>query len=196
MSAVGGLKIDLAVKGLLPMDIRGAFLLQKCLVESGIDPAPNLGGLCRRTICGALISNVMVRYDGPIFRAMHCNKSFMSESSIVTRPWGTFECLVPSLENYQLKRLIVNPGQCTSLQKHKFRSEHWFVAAGVGEAIVGTNRIPLQRGVSVDIAQQQIHRLSCHSHSDVSLVVIETQLGDYLGEDDIVRFEDIYGRNE
>ena len=115
-------------------------------------------------------------------------------SVITKRPWGTFECIIPSLQNYQVKRLVVLPGQCTSLQKHKHRAEHWYVVEGSGEAIVGNLKIPITRGSSVEIEKEEVHRLSCDASSSKSLVVIEIQIGCYLGEDDIVRLKDDYGR--
>lgn len=115
------------------------------------------------------------------------------------RPWGTFEVLDESrsVENsalHQVKRLVVNPGEQLSLQKHKFRAEHWYVVSGAGEAIVGTTKVKLSPGTSVDIAQLEMHRARCDADSPTPLVLIEVQTGTYLGEDDIERFEDEYGR--
>ncbi len=117
-----------------------------------------------------------------------------SGKEIKKRPWGTFECILPSLENYQVKRLTVHPGHCLSLQKHKYREEHWFVVEGEGEAIVGEIKVQVQKGTIISVPVGTLHRLSNPSSSSENLTIIEIQLGSYLGEDDIERLEDLYGR--
>jgi mannose-6-phosphate isomerase-like protein (cupin superfamily) len=114
------------------------------------------------------------------------------------RPWGNFEVLsspqsaVHSPDLHQVKRLIIHPGQQISLQKHQHRTEHWFVVAGEGIAIVGDKTVSLHPRVSVDIPQETIHRARCTGNEN--LVLVEVQTGSYLGEDDIERIEDQYGR--
>lgn len=107
------------------------------------------------------------------------------------RPWGWFESLT-KLSNYQVKRLHVNPGASLSLQSHKFRSEHWIVVKGTATVFCDGNTFELDINKSTYINANQKHRLS--NQTDESLVVIEVQTGSYFGEDDIVRYEDIYGR--
>lgn len=108
-----------------------------------------------------------------------------------TRPWGSFHVLEEQ-PGYKVKRLTVNPGGRLSLQSHRHRSEHWTVVNGIATATVDGAVHTLSRHQSVDIPKATVHRLENH-HSEV-VDVIEVQFGDYLGEDDIIRYEDIYGR--
>lgn len=107
------------------------------------------------------------------------------------RPWGYFDVL-ENRENYKLKRLVVNSGASLSLQLHKRRSEHWVVVSGVADVVVGEKVFKLSKNESTFVSAGEIHRLG-NSGPDL-LEVIEVQLGDYLGEDDIVRLDDSYGR--
>ena len=106
-------------------------------------------------------------------------------------PWGSFEVLSEG-SNYKIKRIIVEPGGCLSLQLHHLRSEHWFVVAGMGDAIVGDDKKPLSVGSSLDIPQKAKHRVQ--NYSEENLIFIEVQTGEYCDDDDIERFEDKYGR--
>jgi mannose-6-phosphate isomerase len=107
------------------------------------------------------------------------------------RPWGSFHVL-DEQPGFKVKRIVVNPGGRLSLQSHKHRAEHWTVAGGVATVTVGKTVRKLKPSESVDIAKGEIHRLE---NDGTELVhVIEVQFGDYLGEDDIVRYEDIYSR--
>jgi mannose-6-phosphate isomerase-like protein (cupin superfamily) len=108
-----------------------------------------------------------------------------------TRPWGEFHVLEEH-EGYKVKRLRVTPGGRLSLQSHRHRGEHWTVVNGIATVTVGDKVTTLARSQSVDIPKGAVHRLENH-HSDV-LDVIEVQFGDYLGEDDIIRYEDVYKR--
>lgn len=107
------------------------------------------------------------------------------------RPWGYFEVLSDA-HDHKVKRIVVEPGGILSLQRHKLRSEHWFVASGKGIASVDGKDHPVQRGSAIDIAARKTHRLE--NTSTVNLVIIEVQTGEYFGEDDIERLEDKYGR--
>lgn len=109
------------------------------------------------------------------------------------RPWGAFESLIKN-EKYQLKRLIVAPGAILSLQSHNHRSEHWVVVRGTAKVINGDQELILQANESVYIPVGNKHRLA--NPGEVDLEVIEVQTGDYFGEDDIVRYEDVYDRIE
>ncbi len=113
--------------------------------------------------------------------------------SKVFRPWGSYETLVSGI-NFQVKRIIVDPGQRLSLQLHHHRAEHWVVVAGCAEVENAGTTFTLKEGESTYIAVGAKHRLSNHGNTPVEL--IEVQSGTYLGEDDIVRFDDIYGRVE
>lgn len=109
----------------------------------------------------------------------------------VYRPWGSYTIL-DEAERYKIKRLAVKPGGRLSLQKHHHRSEHWVVVRGVARVTNEDEVIELQRNESTFIPAGHIHRLE--NPGVVDLVIIEVQSGEYLGEDDIVRVEDIYGR--
>lgn len=105
------------------------------------------------------------------------------------RPWGTFEVLAEG-DGYKVKRLIVNPGQRLSLQRHMHRRELWTIARGVGELPGETS--PVHAGDVVAVPTGTIHRLS--NPGKIPLEIIEVQLGSYLEEDDVERLEDDYGR--
>jgi mannose-1-phosphate guanylyltransferase / mannose-6-phosphate isomerase len=111
----------------------------------------------------------------------------------VYRPWGSFESIDQGA-GFQVKRLIVNPGAAISLQYHHHRSEHWVVVRGVALVRRGDQDIELSPNESVYIPAGMSHKLS--NTGNTPLEVIEVQTGSYLGEDDIVRLEDQYGRIE
>ena len=106
-------------------------------------------------------------------------------------PWGSFEVLSEA-PDHKVKRIIVEPDGCLSLQLHQLRSEHWFVVAGIGVAMVENEKISLRVGDSIDIPQKAKHRVQ--NASGENLIIIEVQTGEYCGDDDIERFEDNYGR--
>lgn len=108
-----------------------------------------------------------------------------------SRPWGEWR-VVDVAAGYQVKRITVIPGQRLSLQSHRHRAEHWIVVAGEATCEVEGQVVLARAGESVDVPVGALHRLS--NASDRPLVVVEVQRGDYLGEDDIVRHEDDYGR--
>lgn len=106
-------------------------------------------------------------------------------------PWGNFEVLLDA-PDHKVKRIVVEPGGCLSLQLHYLRSEHWFVVSGRGIAIVNGKKKSIHAGSSIDIPKKSKHRVQ--NSSDEVLVFIEVQTGEYCGDDDIERFEDKYGR--
>ena len=108
------------------------------------------------------------------------------------RPWGWFESLV-NMPGYQVKRLHVYPGAALSLQSHQHRSEHWVVVSGTARVECGDEVFSLKTNESVYIHVGQKHRLA--NETDGPLTVIEVQTGCILSEKDIVRYEDVYGRN-
>ncbi|MBO8174729.1 MAG: mannose-1-phosphate guanylyltransferase/mannose-6-phosphate isomerase [Thermococcus sp.] len=108
------------------------------------------------------------------------------------RPWGSYTVLEEG-DRYKIKRLTVLPGKKLSLQMHYHRSEHWVVVRGTAKVIVGDKEILLRPGESTFIPAGVKHRLE--NPGKVVLEVIETQIGEYLGEDDIVRFQDDFGRD-
>ena len=107
------------------------------------------------------------------------------------RPWGNFESLLKE-KQWQVKLIEVKPNQKISLQKHKYRSEHWIVVNGIAKVEINGKQILLNENQSTYIPQGSKHRLSNPGKSN--LKIIEIQTGSYIGEDDIERFEDIYGR--
>jgi len=109
----------------------------------------------------------------------------------VHRPWGSYSILEDA-EDCKVKRLVVKPGQVLSLQKHHRRSEHWTVVSGTAKVRLDDKEFVLNANESTYIPVETLHRLENPGTEDVHL--IEVQTGDYFGEDDIVRYEDIYGR--
>jgi mannose-6-phosphate isomerase-like protein (cupin superfamily) len=109
----------------------------------------------------------------------------------VERSWGSFEPVIAG-RGYLVKRIVVRPGRKLSLQYHQFRSEHWTVVEGEAHATVGEDVMILQPDDSIYIPLGAVHRLENRGRTDV--VVIEVQCGAYLGEDDIVRIDDDFGR--
>ena len=108
------------------------------------------------------------------------------------RPWGSYTILGEG-PDYKIKRIVVDPGQTLSLQMHHHRSEHWVVVSGTAQVVIGDREQMVCDDESVFVPQSVKHRL--HNPGKIPLVLIEVQSGRYLGEDDIVRFEDVYGRN-
>src|SRR5215510_9153342 len=113
------------------------------------------------------------------------------KTTVTERPWGSFTSIEHG-ERYQVKRLSVAPGGRLSLQLHHRRSEHWVVVKGRALVTRGPHALELVENESIFIPQGMKHRLE--NRSSEPLEVIEVQVGDYLGEDDIVRFEDAYQR--
>jgi mannose-1-phosphate guanylyltransferase/mannose-6-phosphate isomerase len=111
----------------------------------------------------------------------------------VHRPWGWYDT-IDEAEGFKVKRIMVNPGASLSLQKHHHRAEHWIVVKGTAEITNGDNVMLLTENQSTYIALGEVHRLS--NPGTLPLEIIEVQSGSYLGEDDIVRFEDSYGRSD
>jgi mannose-6-phosphate isomerase-like protein (cupin superfamily) len=107
------------------------------------------------------------------------------------RPWGSFQVLEEGAD-YKVKRLVVEPGQRLSLQRHRFRAEHWVVIAGSPRVQVGSRTRRLNARGTVTIPRGAWHRIE--NPGRVTVVIIEVQHGTYLGEDDIIRRQDDYGR--
>ena len=109
----------------------------------------------------------------------------------VHRPWGWYDS-IDAGPRFQVKRIMVKPGASLSLQMHHHRAEHWIVVTGTAEVTCGDKKVLLSENQSTYIPLGQTHRLA--NPGKVDLEIIEVQSGSYLGEDDIVRFEDTYGR--
>lgn len=116
----------------------------------------------------------------------------MPQNRKVVRPWGFYESLIVN-ERSQVKRIVVDPGGQLSLQKHFHRSEHWVVVEGSALVTRNESRSVLNENESIFLPVGCVHRLE--NPGRIPLTIIEVQVGSYLGEDDIVRFEDSYGRN-
>jgi mannose-1-phosphate guanylyltransferase/mannose-6-phosphate isomerase len=110
----------------------------------------------------------------------------------VNRPWGSYTVLEEDPEGFKLKRIEVAPGARLSLQSHKHRSEHWVVVSGIATVTNGDEVITVQKNQSTYIPMGTKHRLE--NRGSDSLHIVEIQVGEYLGEDDIQRYEDNYGR--
>ena len=120
------------------------------------------------------------------------NRSEVEKHRKVFRPWGYYD-LIDSGVGFLVKRIVVNSGAKLSLQKHKFRSEHWVVVKGVALVTCGNKTFELKENQSTYISSDSLHRLE--NHQNTPLEIIEIQTGSYLGEDDIVRLKDDYQRN-
>ena len=119
------------------------------------------------------------------------NSTRHSQQSVVHRPWGTYQT-TDSGDRFQTKRIVVKPGEQLSLQLHYHRSEHWIVVSGTAVVTIDGNEQIVSENQSVYIAAGSQHRLA--NRGKLPLHLIEVQCGPYLGEDDIVRFEDVYSR--
>lgn len=123
----------------------------------------------------------------------HDGRSELSAHREVYRPWGKYDSVDMS-ERYQVKRITVNPGQKLSIQMHHHRAEHWIVVSGTARVGINDEEVLLSENQSVYIPLGAKHFLE--NPGKIPLEVIEVQSGAYLGEDDIVRFEDVYGRSK
>jgi mannose-1-phosphate guanylyltransferase/mannose-6-phosphate isomerase len=110
----------------------------------------------------------------------------------VHRPWGWYDS-IDTGPRHQVKRIMVKPGASLSLQMHYHRAEHWIVVSGTAEVTVGERKLILSENQSTYIPLGERHRLA--NPGKMPLEIIEVQSGAYLGEDDIVRFDDTYGRH-
>jgi mannose-6-phosphate isomerase len=116
---------------------------------------------------------------------------YNSRMNFEERPWGNYTILHSELI-CQVKKLVVYPGKRISLQSHKFRAEHWFIVSGKGTAELDGKEIEVGPGDSIDVPIGSKHRISCYESDP--LVFIEVQTGSLFAEDDIVRYEDDFGR--
>jgi len=110
---------------------------------------------------------------------------------LVYRPWGSYEVLV-SCEKYKVKRIVVHQKSKLSLQKHFHRNEHWVIVSGTATVTVDDSTYLVRANESTYIKMGQVHRLE--NQGVIDLVMMEVQVGEYTGEDDIVRIDDMYGR--
>jgi mannose-1-phosphate guanylyltransferase/mannose-6-phosphate isomerase len=109
------------------------------------------------------------------------------------RPWGWYESIAVG-PRFQVKRIVVNPGATLSLQSHNYRSEHWIVVEGAAKVTINDNVQTVTENQSVYIPLGAVHRME--NPGKLPLTVIEVQTGSYFGEDDIIRYEDVYLRKQ
>jgi mannose-6-phosphate isomerase len=109
------------------------------------------------------------------------------------RPWGSWH-VIDVADGYKIKRIHVTPGSRLSLQSHTHRSEHWVVVQGEATCEIDGETSTIHKGESIDVGLGATHRLG--NKGSEELVIVEVQLGDYTGEDDIHRYEDDYGRHD
>ncbi len=119
------------------------------------------------------------------------NSDLTKLHTLAHRPWGTYEVLL-STESYKIKRIVVQPGKRLSLQKHFHRNEHWIVVSGTATVTVGEQVKLIRPNESTYIKMGEVHRLE--NQGKIPVVLIEAQVGEYTGEDDIVRLEDDFAR--
>ena len=113
------------------------------------------------------------------------------EHQKIFRPWGYYKQISEG-KNWKVKEIFVKPNASLSLQLHNFRSEHWIVVSGIANVQIGKNFYVLKKNESIYVPVKEKHKLT--NASDQALSIVEVQNGSYLGEDDIKRFEDLYGR--
>ncbi len=116
----------------------------------------------------------------------------VNHNIVVYRPWGKYEVLIDNAANHKVKKITVFPGAALSLQSHEHRAEHWVVVKGIAKVVNGENLLTLHENQSTYIPAKCKHQLS--NPAVELLEIIEVQSGDYLEEDDIIRYEDQYGR--
>lgn len=178
------------------------------LLNNVLNTFVHKSGFNRKIIAGAGIKDLII-VDSPdallimhkdktnemsnIIQALKANerKDFFENSYTVRRPWGTYTSLIVE-ENYQVKRITVNPDSQLSLQYHHQRSEHWIVVRGKALVQVDEEKFETNENEYRYIPITKKHRLTNLLHEE--LILIEVQFGSYLGEDDIVRLQDDYGR--
>jgi mannose-1-phosphate guanylyltransferase len=126
----------------------------------------------------------------------YCNimdKSVETISEVFNRPWGYYQNLHgDDNSGFKVKKILVNKGCRLSLQSHEKRSEHWVITQGSADVQVGDEIFSVSKGIHIYIPTKCLHRLT--NKGDDELILIETQIGSYLGEDDITRYDDDYGR--
>jgi mannose-6-phosphate isomerase len=138
----------------------------------------------------------MARYqENTQTETLHLAPAITSKGVAATelRPWGAFTVLEEG-RGYKIKRIEVKPGHRLSLQMHHHRSEHWIVVSGTARVVCGEQEVLLSNNESTYVPQCTAHRLE--NPGVIPLVLIEVQNGEYLGEDDIIRYQDDYARTK
>jgi mannose-6-phosphate isomerase-like protein (cupin superfamily) len=113
----------------------------------------------------------------------------------VIRPWGNYMTILgDDSSSYKIKKIVVEHNHQLSLQSHEKRSEHWIIVKGIAQVQIGEDRMVFQKNQSIFIPKGVLHRIKNISDDGGLLEFVEVQIGEYLGEDDITRFEDDYNR--
>jgi mannose-1-phosphate guanylyltransferase/mannose-6-phosphate isomerase len=159
-------------------------LLVTAGIEDCIVVATKDGILITKQGCSQIVKHMLPKLE------QHYPEQFDNQT-FVRRPWGSYQVLAVE-SGYKVKRLTVKPGAKLSLQLHHYRSEHWVVVSGTADIVYGDEERVLEPGKSVFIPANTKHRIA--NSGTLPLVIIETQMGERVDEDDIVRFEDIYER--
>jgi mannose-6-phosphate isomerase-like protein (cupin superfamily) len=121
------------------------------------------------------------------------NNSLSCVHEVFNRPWGYYQNLHGGDNSgFKVKKIIVNKDSRLSLQSHEKRSEHWVIIQGKADVQVSNEIFSVSKGIHIYIPSKCLHRLT--NTGDEELILIETQIGSYLGEDDIKRYDDDYGR--
>ncbi|MBN9889818.1 mannose-1-phosphate guanylyltransferase/mannose-6-phosphate isomerase [Salipiger abyssi] len=187
-------------KGNALSDHATAFDCENTLLRSESDEIELVGIGLKNTVAVAMRDAVMV---ADISESQHVKKAVSvlkargakqaQHFPVDHRPWGWYETLILA-DRFQVKRIHVNPGASLSLQSHVHRSEHWIVVAGTAKVTVDDEVKLLTENQSVYIPLGAVHRME--NPGKVPMVLIEVQTGSYLGEDDIIRYEDKYARGQ
>jgi mannose-1-phosphate guanylyltransferase/mannose-6-phosphate isomerase len=176
----------------LAMDCRNSLIRS---YDGGLLTAVGLDGMAVIAVRDAIFVSPLERTDDVkllVERLQDQDRDCVVSPAKVARPWGSYESLGQG-PRFQIKRIVVGAGERLSLQKHFHRSEHWVVVQGTAEVTVGDTVTLLQENQSTYIPAGTTHRLA--NPGKVPLELIEVQCGAYLGEDDIVRLDDEYGRS-
>jgi len=199
---IGGISPDVHIDGIYVANFTyltledGLHRVIECFKLAGVKFLPILDDamqLCniitKQNMHALLLQNIA--YD-PLYPFCDMDESLL-DHEIYPRPWGFYKTAFLN-QFCQCKTITVNPKSSLSLQKHLRREEHWIVVHGEGSARVADEIFTVKAGCHVHIPRGTLHRLMNNSEKE-SLIVTEVQLGDYFGEDDIIRIEDEYGRN-
>lgn len=180
-----------AIGNVVATDSKNTFIksdISKLVVAYGVD---DLAIICDHDVLLVAKKNRLSDMKSLMGTLEKLNKPQVNMSNVTYRPWGSFQVVEEGV-GYKVKNITVKPGQSLSLQYHQHRSEHWVVIAGRGRVVLGDKLLEVHANESVYVPKGVHHRLE--NYTNENLVIIEVQCGNYLGEDDIVRLEDIYGR--
>ena len=190
---------DLSDSGVVLSNNATAVDCKDCLIRSESD-SQHIVALGLQNVVAVAMNDAVLVADKSrsqeikdVVKILECNNIWQAESSPIDhRPWGWFETLIAH-RGFKVKRISVYAGAALSLQSHEFRSEHWVVVLGTAKVIIDNQESVLTRQQSIYVPVGAVHRLA-NVGADV-LEIIEIQIGSYLGEDDIIRYQDNYARS-